>query len=157
MPRGYGALVSAIGVGAAAAAFFMAGRRRPHPAGPAGARLRACCSALALTAAALAPGFWPALMLFTVAGCLMALNGIAANTMLQIQAPDRLRGRVMGFYSFVVLGHGAVRLAPGGLAGRAISGCGPRWRREGWSAWRWRGGGVGDVVDPGEGACGSSR
>ena len=34
----------------------------------------------------------------------MALNGIAANTMLQLQAPDRLRGRVMGFYSFVVLG-----------------------------------------------------
>ena len=34
----------------------------------------------------------------------MALNGIAANTTLQIQAPDRLRGRVMGFYSFVVLG-----------------------------------------------------
>ena len=34
----------------------------------------------------------------------MAVNGILANTMLQLQAPDRLRGRVMGFYSFVVLG-----------------------------------------------------
>ncbi len=34
----------------------------------------------------------------------MAINGILANTMLQLQAPDRLRGRVMGFYSFVVLG-----------------------------------------------------
>ena len=43
-------------------------------------------------------------MLFTVAGCIMALNGIASNTMLQVQAPDRLRGREMGFYSFVVLG-----------------------------------------------------
>ena len=43
-------------------------------------------------------------MLFTLAGCLMAVNGILANTMLQLQAPDRLRGRVMGFYSFVVLG-----------------------------------------------------
>jgi MFS family permease len=32
------------------------------------------------------------------------VNGIMANTMLQLQAPDRLRGRVMGFYSFVVLG-----------------------------------------------------
>jgi MFS family permease len=59
---------------------------------------------LVLTAAALAPGMWTAIVLFTLAGCLMALNGIAANTMLQIQAPDRLRGRVMGFYSFVVLG-----------------------------------------------------
>jgi MFS family permease len=34
----------------------------------------------------------------------MALNGIAANTMLQSEAPDQLRGRVMGFYSFMVLG-----------------------------------------------------
>ena len=57
-----------------------------------------------LAAAAFAPGFWSALVLFTGAGCLMAMNGILANTMLQLQAPDRLRGRVMGFYSFVVLG-----------------------------------------------------
>jgi MFS family permease len=57
-----------------------------------------------LAAAAFAPGFWSALALFTAAGCLMAVNGILANTMLQLQAPDRLRGRVMGFYSFVVLG-----------------------------------------------------
>jgi hypothetical protein len=34
----------------------------------------------------------------------MALSGIAANNMLQVDAPDALRGRVMGFYSFVVLG-----------------------------------------------------
>ena len=34
----------------------------------------------------------------------MAVNGITANTMLQLEAPDQLRGRVMGFYSFVVLG-----------------------------------------------------
>jgi MFS family permease len=34
----------------------------------------------------------------------MAMNGVLANTMLQLQAPDELRGRVMGFYSFVVLG-----------------------------------------------------
>jgi len=57
-----------------------------------------------LAAAGRAPGFWSALALFTLAGCLMAVNGIMANTMLQLEAPDRLRGRVMGFYSFVVLG-----------------------------------------------------
>ena len=101
--RGYGALVSAIGVGAAASAFFMAalgGRTRR-------ARLvlgSGVLFGLTLTGAALAPGFASALGLFTLAGCLMALNGIAANTMLQLQAPDRLRGRVMGFYAFVVLG-----------------------------------------------------
>jgi MFS family permease len=32
------------------------------------------------------------------------LQSISANTLLQQGAPDHLRGRVMGFYSFVVLG-----------------------------------------------------
>jgi len=100
---GYGALVSSIGVGAATAALFMAGF------GGRAQRARLVLGSsvlfgLVLTAAALAPEFWSAAMLFTVAGCIMALSGIASNTMLQVQAPDRLRGRVMGFYSFVVLG-----------------------------------------------------
>jgi MFS family permease len=100
---GYGAMVSAIGVGAATAALFMAG------VGGRTQRGRVVLGSsvlfgLVLTAAALAPDFGWAIVLFTVAGCLMALNGIAANTMLQRQAPDHLRGRVMGFYSFVVLG-----------------------------------------------------
>ena len=80
------------------------GTRRTHPAGPAGARLVGCSSGSCSPAPRWRRGSGSAIMLFTVAGCLMALNGIAANTMLQLQAPDRLRGRVMGFYSFVVLG-----------------------------------------------------
>ncbi|HUR93239.1 MAG TPA: MFS transporter [Gemmatimonadales bacterium] len=146
--RGYGAIVSAIGIGAAAAAFFMAGlggRTRR-------ARLVLGSSVLfgiVLTGAALAPGFWWAIVLFTVAGCLMALNGIAANTMLQTQAPDRLRGRVMGFYSFVVLGmapfgslqagwvaeHYGVRaaVAEGGLVCLLVAG------GVAWGMWRTRG------------------
>ena len=100
---GYGAMVSSVGLGAAAAAFFMAaaGGRVPQP-------LLVLSSSISfgviLMAAALAPGFSTAVVLFTLAGCVMALNGIAANNMLQVQAPDYLRGRVMGFYSFVVLG-----------------------------------------------------
>ena len=100
---GYGALVSAIGLGAAVGAIGMAaggGRTRSG-------RLLIGTFALfglLLAAGAFAPDFWSALTLFTAAGCLMAVNGIQANTMLQLQAPDRLRGRVMGFYSFVVLG-----------------------------------------------------
>jgi MFS family permease len=100
---GYGAVVSAIGLGAASGAIGMAA---------AGARVRQGRLVIAtfaifgvvLALGGYAPDFWSALVLFTVAGCLMAVNGIMANTMLQLQAPDRLRGRVMGFYSFVVLG-----------------------------------------------------
>jgi MFS family permease len=101
--RGYGILVSSVGVGAAAAAIFMAGVARRAP----GARLVLGSSllfGLVVTAAGLAPEFWSAILLFTLAGCTMAVNGIAANTTLQTEAPDLLRGRVMGFYSFVVLG-----------------------------------------------------
>jgi MFS family permease len=102
---GYGALVSTVGLGAATGAIGMAGlggqARR--------ARLVIGSSVLfglLLTGAALAPNFPIALLLFTLTGCTMALNGILANTMLQLQAPDHLRGRVMGFYSFTVLGMG---------------------------------------------------
>ena len=100
---GYGAIVSAIGLGAASGAIGMAA---------AGGRVRqgrVVILTFAVFGAVLAcggyvRGFWGALALFTVAGGLMAVNGIMANTMLQLEAPDRLRGRVMGFYSFVVLG-----------------------------------------------------
>ena len=100
---GYAALVAAVGIGAAGAAFFLAGF---------GNRIRQSRLVLGsstmfgvmLTAASLAPEFWSALALFTATGCVMALSGITANTMLQTLAPDELRGRVMGFYSFLVLG-----------------------------------------------------
>jgi MFS family permease len=58
----------------------------------------------ALVGAAAAHNYVASLLLFTVAGWTMAANGILANTLLQIHAPDQLRGRVMGVYSFLVLG-----------------------------------------------------
>ncbi len=42
--------------------------------------------------------------LLAVAGCAMILNNVSTNTQLQMTAPDHLRGRVMGFYSLMVLG-----------------------------------------------------
>jgi MFS family permease len=100
---GYGALVASVGIGAAAAAFFLAGfghRVRP-PRLVLGSSL---LFGILLLSASRAPEFRSALVLFTFTGCVMALNGISANTMLQSEAPDELRGRAMGFYSFVVLG-----------------------------------------------------
>jgi MFS family permease len=100
---GYGALVSGVGLGAIAAAIGAAGLapRARTPQLVVGSSL---AFGLLLTAPAFAPGFWTALAGFTLAGCTMALNGVVANTMLQLQAPDHLRGRVMSFYSFTVLG-----------------------------------------------------
>ena len=100
---GYAALIASIGLGAATAALFLAGwgtRFRKN-------RLLAWTSVLfgvALVLAAALHNYVASLVLFTVAGWTMAANGILANTMLQIHAPDQLRGRVMGVYSFLVLG-----------------------------------------------------
>jgi MFS family permease len=100
---GYGIMVASIGAGALAAAFFMAAF---------GGRVRQSRLVLGssvsfgavLLAASMSPNFWSAVVLYTICGGTMALSGIAANTMLQTEAPDELRGRVMGFYSFMVLG-----------------------------------------------------
>jgi MFS family permease len=100
---GYGALVASVGVGALAGALGLAAF-----GGRAGQRRLAIAAAFgfgaALLAAAAAPGFWTALAVLTATGCLMVLHSISANTIVQQDAPDRLRGRVMGFYSLVVLG-----------------------------------------------------
>jgi predicted MFS family arabinose efflux permease len=44
------------------------------------------------------------LVLLALAGCAMIVNNSITNTLLQTSVPDHLRGRVMGFYSFVFVG-----------------------------------------------------
>jgi MFS family permease len=100
---GYAALVSAIGLGAAAGALGLAGFGKRYRK----ERLLMLASSLfgvTLAFIALVSSFSASLALFTIAGWTMAANGILGNTLLQIQAPDHLRGRVMGVYSFLVLG-----------------------------------------------------
>ncbi|HZE76895.1 MAG TPA: MFS transporter [Gemmatimonadales bacterium] len=100
---GYAALISAIGVGAAAGALGLAGFGKRYRK----EKLLMMASSLfgvVLALIAVAHTFSTSLALFTIAGWTMAANGILGNTLLQIQAPDHLRGRVMGVYSFLVLG-----------------------------------------------------
>lgn len=100
---GYGGLVTSVGVGAAIGALALAGL---------GTRLgqirlikgSSLAFGLVLLLTAAAPAFAPAAVLFAAAGGSMALQGISSNSFLQRAAPDHLRGRVMGFYSFVALG-----------------------------------------------------
>lgn len=100
---GYGALMSGVGVGAATAALFVAAMgHRVHREGRVFAF--ATLFGVVLVATSLVGRFGPALVLLTLAGCTWALTGILTNTILQTKAPDHLRGRVMGFYSFMVVG-----------------------------------------------------
>jgi MFS family permease len=100
---GYGGLLSAVGVGALAAALFVAGfghrlkRRKTILVAAAG-------FGVMLTAAAFVRLYPLALVLLMVGGTGMVLNNVLTNTLLQTSAPDHLRGRVMGVYSFLILG-----------------------------------------------------
>lgn len=100
---GFGGLVSGVGVGAFMAAIVVAwlGPRLP--------RRRTVIAAgmglgVSLILAGLAGAFWVALLLFVAAGTAMVMNNVMTNTQLQTSAPDHLRGRVMGVYSFLILG-----------------------------------------------------
>ncbi len=102
-PGGYGALLSAFGVGAAAGALSIAGvghRFRREPT--------ALWSGMVLGGTLVLLGLVHnlplALALLVIAGLCMALNAIMTNTVLQTGAPDYLRGQVVGFYSFIVVG-----------------------------------------------------
>jgi len=44
------------------------------------------------------------MVLLGLTGCAMIINNALTNTLLQTTAPDHLRGRIMGFYSFVFVG-----------------------------------------------------
>jgi MFS family permease len=100
---GYGALTSAFGIGAAVAAISIAalGHRLPRERVLlwAGAGFAASIFLLGLSR-----HFVLAFAVLLVAGLSAALNAILTNTMLQTEAPDDLRGQVVGFYSFIVVG-----------------------------------------------------
>ena len=100
---GYGALLAAVGVGATGAALGIAafGSRVRQGRTSVGS---AAVLGGSLVGLALVPWLPLTLLLCVLAGCAMASAGITTNTLLQRLSPDHLRGRVMGFYSFLALG-----------------------------------------------------
>lgn len=100
---GYGALMSAVGIGAALGAIGAAiwARRLERE------KLIIPCAmafSLALLALAFAPNLPVAFVLLALVGLAWVLLAVFTNTLLQTASPDELRGRVMGFYSFMVVG-----------------------------------------------------
>ncbi len=100
---GYGVLMAAVGGGAVLGALGVAvfGSRMPRW------RLQALggvAFGLAIALFASLRVFSIALVVLALAGCFMIVNNALTNTMLQMGVPDALRGRVMGFYSFMFVG-----------------------------------------------------
>jgi MFS family permease len=101
---GYGALTAAVGGGAMLGALAIAvnSRRITHRG-----RLMVIGGTsfgVLVTLFAFSHTFAFSIVLLALAGCAMIVNNALTNTMLQTIVPDHLRGRVMGFYSFVFVG-----------------------------------------------------
>ena len=101
---GYGALTAAVGVGAMLGALGIALNSGRIARRGALMTLGGTSFGLVVAVFALSRSFVPALGLLALAGCAMIVNNALTNTMLQTLVPDALRGRVMGFYSFVFVG-----------------------------------------------------
>ncbi len=100
---GYGGLMSAVGIGASVGALAMAALGH-RARGSSLIRVGGLLFSTALALVALVSQYWIAALLLGLAGCSMILNNVMTNSLLQTRAPDALRGRVMGFYSLMVLG-----------------------------------------------------
>ena len=101
---GYGALTSSVGIGAVLGALAVAIYS---------ARIRArgrlmlmggTAFGILLILFAGSRSLALSMVLLGLAGCAMIVNNSITNTLLQMAAPDHLRGRIMGFYSFVFVG-----------------------------------------------------
>jgi MFS family permease len=99
----YGALTAAVGLGALLGALGIAMLSRRIPKGRT-LVVGGMSFGIALALFAASRSFTLSLVLLALAGCAMILNNALTNTLLQTLVPDELRGRVMGFYSFVFVG-----------------------------------------------------
>jgi len=101
---GYGALTSSIGIGAVigalAIALTSARIRRRGRLMLLGGTVFGLLLILFSTSRVLPLS----MVLLALTGCAMIVNNSITNTLLQTSAPDHLRGRIMGFYSFVFVG-----------------------------------------------------
>jgi MFS family permease len=117
---GYGALTSSIGIGAVIGALGVAlAANRIRKRGRlmlVGGTVFGILLILFSASRALALS----MVLLGLTGCAMIVNNSLTNTMLQTTAPDHLRGRVMGFYSFVFVGMAPFGAFLFGLVGEHI-------------------------------------
>ena len=117
----YGILSAAMGVGALAGALLMASRARPS-------RRLLVASAfgfgIVTLILAVAPGYALGAALLVLVGVGAVLFISTTNALLQVNAPDAMRGRVMALWSIVFLGSTPIG---GPVTGLLVRGFGVRW------------------------------
>jgi len=115
-PQGLGMLTASSGLGSLLGALFMAGRARATGLGVIAVW---GCAGLGTTLALFgqAPMMWLACCLLVPSGFSLMAVMASCNTMLQLAAPDAMRGRVMSLYTMLYMGMGPfAALAAGWLA-----------------------------------------
>jgi predicted MFS family arabinose efflux permease len=117
----YGALSAAMGVGALVGALLMASRGRPSRRLLLGSAFAFGAVTVAL---ALAPGYYSGLALLVLIGAAAVLFISTTNALLQLNAADTMRGRVMALWSIVFLGSTPIG---GPVTGLLVRGFGVRW------------------------------
>lgn len=120
-PSGLGLLYSAPGVGAVAGSMlsgFIAHVR--HPGRTVTYAVVGWGVAITLFGLATA-SIWLAVFFLALAGAADAISAVGRNTMQQMLAPDRLRGRLSAFYSLVVAGGPYLGDARAGAVATAVS------------------------------------
>lgn len=116
----YGLMVAAVGLGALAGAFGLAGYGTVRHKG------RLCLAAitvfcLALDLIATRPPYAVALALLALAGVSSALFGASIATSLQQRVPSELRGRVMSLYTITLIGIASLGAFGSSIVAAAIS------------------------------------
>jgi predicted MFS family arabinose efflux permease len=122
-PNTLGVLMAASGVGALAGGMYLAARRSVVGLGRV-VMFSTLAFGAALIAFAFATSFWVALAVLPLVGGAFMMQMAGTNTVLQTLVDDKLRGRVMAFYTMAFFG-----TAPIGslLAGVAADRFGLRW------------------------------
>jgi len=103
----YGYLMGSVGVGALVGALVVASLKPSTPRGKVLTFANLAFPALVI-AFAFVRTFWLAVPVLAVTGFFIVVQNSLANTILQLEVPDKLRGRVMSIYFLVFMG--AMRL-----------------------------------------------
>jgi MFS family permease len=118
-PRTLGVLMTASGVGALAGALYLASRETIVGLGRVSA-ISTVSFGLGLVAFAFTPNELLAVLILPVVGAGLMMQMGATNTILQTIVEDRLRGRVMAFYTMAFFGSAPIGSLVAGVAADRI-------------------------------------
>ena len=119
-PEAIGLLFAALAVGALLGALTSGWTGRVHRQGLA-VILSVVAWGVAIAAFGWSSTFWLGLVMLAVAGWADVISAIFRTTILQMSAPDRLRGRLFGIHILVVTGGPRLGDVEGGLVARLAS------------------------------------